>query len=341
MLAVISFSSPEWLWPAGLLLAVAATLVGRAYRQADAKSRIRLAARTLKWTALGLLAICLIEPVWSGVQAKPQANLFVVLADNSQSLMAHNAATSGPTESLATQIKTFVTPQDENNWLTKLAQDYGLQQFVFDRRLRQVNGLDQLDWQGEQSPLKAAWSGLKQRFQGRPIGGILLLSDGQPTDCSLADIDAQAADWRGLGPCYPVVFENSEPLPDIAIDAVAVTETSFEDAPVTVQCDVRATGLGDSKNRKLVCQLIGPDGAVVEEQTAVLAPQEEHAVFRFQLKPNAKELAFYAVEAVLAPSDAASAKAGSVETINEATLANNRRLVLVNRGAVEHRVLYV
>ncbi len=329
MLAVISFSSTHWLLPAGLLLAVAATLVWFGYRQADAKSRIRLAARTLKWTALALLAVCLIEPVWSGVQAKPQANLFVVLADNSQSLTAHN----GPKKSLADQLKTFVAPTEKSHWLTTLAQDYGLQQFVFDRRLRQVNGLDQWDWQGEQSLLKGSWAGLKQRFQGRPIGGVLLLSDGQATDCSLAEIDAQAADWRGLGPCYPVVFEDSTPLPDVAIDSVAVTETSFEDAPVTVTCDVRTTGLGELKNRKLVCQLIGPDGAVVEEQTAVLAANEEHSAFRFQLKPNAKELAFYAVEAVLAPSEN--------EPMNEATLANNRRLVLVNRGAVEHRVLYV
>ena len=43
-------------------------------------------ASALKAAALAALALCLLEPLWFGEHVRPGANLFAVMADNSQSL---------------------------------------------------------------------------------------------------------------------------------------------------------------------------------------------------------------------------------------------------------------
>ena len=47
---------------------------------------VRLAAGVLKGIGILILALCLLEPLASGARARPGANQFVVLADNSQSM---------------------------------------------------------------------------------------------------------------------------------------------------------------------------------------------------------------------------------------------------------------
>lgn len=333
MIAVVSFSSLHWLVPAVLLVVASGLLAKWSYSAVDARQRLKRQALGLKIVALGVLAVCLIEPVWSGVQAKPHSNHFIVLADNSQSLNVRHAHDKDASK-LAEQFKLLVDAKQSQHWTERLAQDFSLHQAAFDRRLKPLPDFKSLAYDGEQSALKSAWASLKQRFQGQPVGGVLLLSDGNPTDVTLADLDAQAAEWKSLGPCYPVVVDESAARPDVAVTSVSVSETSFEDAPVTVTCDVRASGLKQPADYSVACQLIGAGGSVLEDQTQPLS-DGEHAVFRFQVKPTGAGLSFYAIEAVLV-----GAKDG-VTPPDEVTLANNRRLVLVNRGAAKHRVLYV
>ncbi len=333
MIAVVSFSSLHWLLPAFLLVAASVLLAKWSYAAVDARERLKRQALALKLVAMSLLAFCLIEPVWSGVQAKPHSNHFIVLADNSQSLnVRHAQDKDAPT--IAEQFKTLVEAKAPGHWTERLAQDFSLHQAAFDRRLRPMPELTSLAHDGEQSALNAAWLSLKQRFQGQPVGGVLLLSDGNPTDETLAGLDAHAAEWKSLAPCFPVIVDEPTARPDVAVSSVSVSETSFEDAPVTVTCDVRVSGLKQAANYAVACQLIGAGGSVIEDQTQPLT-DGEHAVFRFQVKPTGAGLSFYAIEAVLI------ATKDGVTPPEEGSLANNRRLVLVNRGASKHRVLYV
>lgn len=333
MIAVVSFSSLHWLVPALLLITFSIVLAVWSYRAIDARARLKRQAIALKLVALCLLGICLIEPVWSGVQAKPHSNHFIVLADNSQSLNIRQA-TDRDAPSLAERFDKLLDATQPQHWLERLGQDFSLHQTGFDRRLRPVSEFKQLEHNGEQSALKSAWTSLQQRFQGQPVGGVLLFSDGNATDVTLADLESQAAEWKKLGPCYPVVVDETAARPDVAINSVSVSETSFEDAPVTVTCDVRASGLKNATNLAVACQLIGTDGGVLEDQTIPLT-DGEHAVFRFQAKPTTAGLSFYAIEAVLVPTK------DGVTPPDEITLANNRRLVQLNRGAEKHRVLYI
>ena len=49
-------------------------------------------------------------------------------------------------------------------------------------------------------------------------------------------------DKSGLPPIYPVLIGKDDPARDISISNVKISQTSFEDAPVTVQADVAHSG---------------------------------------------------------------------------------------------------
>ncbi len=79
---VRSTGCPPWRLRAGfMLLLLVAGLLARTDRPG-----VRVLAGALKATGIAVLALCLLEPLFSGTCARPGANLFVVLADNSQSM---------------------------------------------------------------------------------------------------------------------------------------------------------------------------------------------------------------------------------------------------------------
>src|SRR5258706_31781 len=73
------------------------------------------------------------------------------------------------------------------------------------------------------------------------------------SDGNATAISADNFDNGGLPPIYPVLIGENEPNKDIAISNVKISQTSFEDAPVTIQADVAQSGYSGSS---LVAQLI-------------------------------------------------------------------------------------
>src|SRR5215475_4200619 len=82
----IRAGAPDWT-PWAIILSVGAlAAVVWAYRQGGAQPRLRALAACLKAAGIVLLALCLIEPLFTGTRPRPGSNLFLVLADNSRSL---------------------------------------------------------------------------------------------------------------------------------------------------------------------------------------------------------------------------------------------------------------
>ena len=63
------------------------------------------------------------------------------------------------------------------------------------------------------------------RFQGRPLAGVFLLTDGNAND-----IKNSLPDLTGVPPVYPVVIGKADAIKDISVQQVSVTQTAFEDA---------------------------------------------------------------------------------------------------------------
>src|SRR5204862_3672556 len=137
--------------------------------------------------------------------------------------------------------------------------------------------------------------------------------------------DLEGIDLAGLPPVYPVVFGSDQPPRDIGIVNSTVTQAAFEDAPVTIETEVSATGCA---GEEIVGRLFAIDparateeGKLVSEQTLTAPRENEKLVFRFQLRPEKTGVLFYRLRL-----------AARHDPGTEATLVNNETIIAVDRG---------
>jgi len=321
--AAIVISGREWLLPAGGFLFAAVLLLVWTYLRAHTNRMLRTACAFLKLLGLAALLACLLDPLWSSQRAKPGANFLAIVADNSQGMSIKDR---GETKFRGQSLTNLLT-HEPGNWQDKLENQFQVRRYFFDSRLQSTKDFSELTFDGRASSIGAALKTVGERFRGQPLAGVLLLTDGNATDLPDGKLDP-----AGLPPIYPVVIGQDDTINDIAIQKVAVSQTAFEDQPVTVQTGVLAGGYA---GRMLTAQLLDQDGEVVQEsnQRAI----RETDTFRFQLKPDKSGVSFYRVR-VSAKDELG--QFAHPETSTEATLANNTRVVTVDRGKGPYRILY-
>jgi len=274
--------------------------------------------------ALGLLGLtfCLVDPLLIGARPTPGANLFVVLVDRSQSMGIRDKGETNPRSAAIQKLL-----QSDSPWRQRLGQDFEVREFVFDSSLKPVEGFVGLTFEGSSSHLHGALEGVSRRFQGRPVAGILLFSDGNATDSSQGS-------WDRLAPVYPVLPKTAEPPLDLSVARIKVNQTNFQAAPISLQTDIEALGCAGKVARIRVLDETGKECArqevKIEEARSVLP-------LRFSLKPESYGIVFYQVECRL---EEEKDKGWDAPTV-EGTLANNRRWIEVDRGSGPYRVLYV
>lgn len=313
--------SPQWLVGTSVLLGLAAVTLVWSYARVRAGRSVTVGCAFLKMLGFAALALCLLEPLLAGSQPRKGANIFVVLADNSQSL---NIRYADAGSSRADWMRDLL--QNRSAWLTRLGQDYDRRGYVFDTHLRTTEQFEAMDFAGTSSSLHAALTALGRRFRGLPLAGVLLVSDGNATDTG--DID-----WSQLPPVYPVLPPSRPTLKDIAVTRVTHSQTNFEAAPVVLQAEVTATGF---QGQAVIAAVVDEAGKEVERQQATLGKDGESLNFRFQIRPERPNVSFYRVQ-VRAAAEAAESDGPTAEQ----TLANNSRLVVVDRGGGPYRILYV
>jgi uncharacterized membrane protein len=321
--AAVSISSTNWVLPLTLIGFVFALIVVSSYWRTPGNGRARAIATVLRLVGLAALFVCLLEPLWSRSRAKPGANFFVVLADNSAGMKIKDR---GAEKDRAADVTGLLARED---WQTTLAETFSLARYSFDRQIQRLEREDHLDFNGSATALADALRTLKERFHGQPLAGVLVISDGNATDVE-GDIDTAR-----LPPIYPVLIGRDDVERDVSLQKVAVSQTAFEDAPVTIQADVETAGF---RGEDVVIQLIDPNGRVVNEQVRP-AQQGKPLSARFSVKPPTRGISFYTVRAG-ARGDLAALTNGAIAS-SEATLANNSRMLAVDRGSAPHRILYV
>lgn len=340
-LAVILFSSRGWLLPVLVLtVAIAAALVWSGHRNAVERS-VRLGCGLLKLVGAVLLALCLLEPLLVSQRARPGANIFALLADNSQSLRIRDA---GQTQSRGELLRQELTQDHPTGWQAGLAENFQVRRYSFDSQFQDIRDFADLDFAGRASALGNALRTGADLWRGQPVAGVLLFTDGNATDLA-----SDPPPLEGCPPIYPVVCGQEAGLRDIALDKAAVSQTAFEDAPVTIQAEVSARGFpgadvvtrlieigrGLSATNQTEFRVSGVSN-IVAEQRQRASTEGGGLNFRFQIQPDQPGLHFYELEA------RAADETGVPETgSKEATLVNNRKVVVVDRGQEPFRVLYV
>lgn len=344
-LATIIFSGGSWLLPvSGAVVLLASALIWSGHRSATERW-VRVGCGFLKLIGIVLLALALLEPLWVKQRARPGANVFALLADNSQSLQMKDAGAAQSRGELLRQTLTGET----KGWQSALEENFQVRRYTFDSRLQNARDFSELNLEGRASALGNTLKTAIERWHGQPVAGVLLFTDGNATDLA-GDLPS----LEGYPPIYPVVLGTDRNLTDIAVGRIGVSQTAFEDAPVTIQVGVEARGFagqeivarltevatgrarsGTNQADAPGLQIANATNAVVESsQRAPAAAAELN--FRFQIQPEGSGLHFYELE-VRNRDELGNTKAPT----REATLLNNRQMIVVDRGQEPFRVLYV
>src|SRR5262249_16361225 len=144
---------------------------------------------------------------------------------------------AGQTQTRGQELRALVDLQ-KPGWQAALAETFDVRRYLFDSRLQATTDFHELTFDGRSTALVSALHTLEERFQGRPLAGVLVVTDGNATDLAAG----ATPDLKGLPPIYPVVIGRKDAIRDIAVQQVTVTQTAFEDAPVTIQANVTAAG---------------------------------------------------------------------------------------------------
>jgi uncharacterized membrane protein len=342
--ASIILSGRGWLLPADILLVALATALVWAGHRSAVETRVRIGCGLLKFVGVFTLAVCLLEPLAIRERARPGANIFGIIADNSQGLRVKD---SGESESRGDQLRRRLTGNSKD-WQSSLEENFQVRRYTFDARLQSTRDFVELDFSGRASALGNALRTAVEHWRGQPVAGVLLFTDGIATD-----IAGDLPDLEGCPPIYPVVLGRDSEIRDLSIRKVGVSQTSFEDAPVTIQAGVGANGFGGAEivarltevavgSTSLTNQAarrdfrIAQSSNVVAQLTQRAADDEADLNFRFQIQPDKPGLHFYELETRVR-GELNQPAIGS----REATLVNNRQVIVVDRGQEPFRVLYV
>ena len=316
-----------WVWLGVPVLAAVVVLLIWSYRRSPEMSFFHRIAFCLRFLGVLVLVLCLTEPLWSGKHVKSGENLFLVIADNSSGM---NVYDQGVPRSRGEILKS-VFETDKSSWLSALTENFQVREYAFDSQLRRTTDFSELLFDGKASAIGGILQTIAQRYRGRPLAGVLLMTDGNATD-----MGEHFYDLSGVPPVYPVIVGADRPQKDISLTNVSVSQTSFEDAPVTIQADVEASGYA---GKTVTLDLVGSSGRIIEQQTRKISRDDEKHTFRYKVRPDRSGILFYNLRA--AEEQAQDTSPDQLETISEATLANNRHTLVVDRGKGPYRILYV
>ncbi|MES2922705.1 MAG: hypothetical protein V4819_14220 [Verrucomicrobiota bacterium] len=316
----IVWTEIQWLVPGLLVLAAVAIGLFFSYRRKHSMPvGVRWLAGSLKWIGFVFLLGFILRPEVVRSFNRPGTNHWAVLLDTSASMTLKDQSGS---RSRADRLNEIIRP-DPDGWQKKLAADFVVDSFTFDVRLGKPTEDTPLSFDGPGSALARALGDLRDRYQGRPLAGILVITDGSPTDSAAID-----SKLHGLPRTFPLVLAPEQSLVDLSVNAAVAQATLFEDAPVMVDATIAARGV---VGQTVVATVREHGGKLLGQERKVISKEDETWIARFQVRPEEIGTAFFDVEVALENSG----------DLQEATLENNRRIVAANRDTGPYRVLYL
>ena len=297
-----------WLAAGVVVLVVGLLIAG--YVRSPLRGWRRAAALLCKLTALALLALCLLDPMWTRSQPKKGENEVVVLVDTSASL---DLAESAGGQTRAEQVQAALAAGNgDAAWITALSEDFRLRLMTGSSQTKSVPHFRELQFDGTRSDFCRTLATL--RSGGTNLAAVVVVSDGNATDATAWKAEAEGA------PVFTLLAGEQAPPADLSIDEATVATSPFEDAPITITSRVSGNGKG-------VLSALDEEGKTLASEKVTLSGGSAQTV-RLKLPVAKSGVSFQRLEL-------------KSEDIKEATPANNTRLLAADRGAGPYRVLYV
>ncbi len=300
----MTLAEPWPWWALVAALAGVAFLTWREYSRARISRQQRATLAALRAVTLLLLILFLMRPV-AVSDGAPRGTVVPLLVDVSRSMRIADAG-GRPRIQRAREVAARLAPA--------LGREFTVETLGFGETL------DPLDPQraeaaAPRTDLSAALSAVADRYRGRGLAGIVVISDGADT--------GDGAVPAGIPPIYTIPVGSPRPLRDREVAALAIGDAPLSGSIVDLTATVVSHGFDRSPIEIRVLENGRPFAARRVQPAADGAPVQEV----FQVPPPGESATIYTVEIPAAP--------------DELVPENNTRSVLVPPAGRRRRLLLV
>ena len=304
----MAFANPLPAWALALAVAAAAAVAWAAYRRAPL-TRARTSTLTaLRLVTLLALILFLMRPVARALDAGPRDAVVPILVDASRSMSIQDA--DGRRRIDRGRAVVF------DELLPALGARFRVETLTFGEALAPASA-GSLAAGARRSDLAGALAALRDRFQGRPVAGIVLVSDGGDTSGAAERIAADGP------PIFPVAVGSRTAGRDREVLSVTAAEAVLDDSRVEIAATIVSHGHGAAP---VVIRLL-ENGRPIEARQETPAAEGVPVRATFRVSPPRGAPAIYTVDV----------PAAAGELVPE----NNARSVLVEPPQRTRRVLLV
>ena len=303
----MTFANPLPWWALIGVLVAAAALAWYAYAGAPLTPRRRLTLSALRLATFAVLIALLLRPIAARSPDEAADAVVAILVDTSRS-MGIEDADGGRRIDRARELVT-------GELLPSLSPRFQTEVLAFGDGLEAVPP-DRLHAGGRRSDLTAALRAVAERYRGRAVAGVVVISDGGDTSAGSGD-DAAAV------PIFPIGVGSAVVERDREVAGLTAAEAVLDDS----RLDLAVTAVSAGYGREPIELRLLENGRPIEVRRIVPAADRTPVNVVFQVAPGRGAPTLYAVEIPAAA--------------NELVPENNARSVLVQPPARARRVLLV
>lgn len=230
---------PAWAWVLIVLACVIAAFWS--YRRLLGPKPARWSLASLRTLLLTLVVVLLLGPQLIKQNERIERDWVVVMADRSASMTIRDVEGERGRDSRELQLSAALAKAQPE--LAALAQSRNVLMLGFDSGIYDLPANGTLDAPaGQRTSIGQSLDLTLRRLAGKPLAGILLLSDGRSSD------EVSRATLRSLSasqtPVFVAPLGSSAPLPDLALGKIDAPSAAFmgDVVPVTVALDQRGDG---------------------------------------------------------------------------------------------------
>ena len=248
---------PSWLWLAIVIMVLAAA--GHTYRRLLGNKAGRMTLAASRCVLLLMIILLLAGPTLVLPRESVEEDRVLLLLDESQSMAVADApdpASPAARITRADQLRGILTANTAT-W-DELAEDHRLDWLAFSDRIVPLESPGALaEPTGPATALRTALTDATLRAAGKPIGGVIIFSDGR----SSQTLDASTLAYLGkLGvEVWTVPLGSDQPPLDLAIRRVDAPDRAFVNDTVPITVRIGRNGV-DPANPSEPAQLNAPPG---------------------------------------------------------------------------------
>jgi uncharacterized membrane protein len=304
----VTFANPLPAWAFAAVSVALVAVAWAAYRGVPVTRPRQIALSALRAATLSWIVICLMRPLGAPAAAAGDA-VVPVLVDASRSM----ALTDADRERRIDRARRLVADE----LMPALAPRFHAELLRFGDRVSASSARD-LSATDRHTSLAAALQTVRDRYRGRPVAGIVLVSDGGDTGASDPAVAAAAGP-----PVFAVGIGSPVPARDREVVSVTAAESVMSDATIDVTVAAVAHGYGAAP---LDLRLL-ENGRARETRRVFPAGEGVPVSEVSPVSPSRETPTVYTIEIPAAPD----------ETVAE----NNTRSILVPAASRPRRVLLV